>query len=367
MNEVVRRARIGTKEKPGLNMRIIGAGDPTQNGSTYINFDELMYNVDRVSGIFTPQLSITVRALNSQKRVNNEHVSGRLKKAISVYQRKEDIPKVMQVIGDGIILKHYLDENQLNGDLLLSSNTIPENILNTLKNIIVKDSTIKIGILSKGLDISTELKESLNKARITEANYTVYTENTVQGSESDYFIFDTDLVKNKNIVRSLRNLYTYMSRAKHGSIILNSGNIVNGDQSTLNIISERQDFTEPIQPLRPEAVTADKEARIASLKALLDPNFNIKYDNFKFNEGEVIIDDDMDDNIFKNIEEVDSKEEQQFLKPEDNFNYRAHTFYNDLNIKYKIKGDKVTLYRNTNLLNRAGDPIISYGLDPVIK
>lgn len=354
INELIKRARVGSEGKPGINFRMIGAGDPTQNGSTYIH--GRMYNIDWVSGTFTPQLGITVRTLNVQKRSNNDSLAAITKKAIANYERKEDTSKVLNIIGDGIILKSYLGKDAIDGDLLVNSNTIPENVLKTLYTIIQESPKTVIGILSQTGTLDSDIKEAFDKIGISEINYKVYTPDNIQGSEADYFIFNTNNVKGSNIVRSLRNLYTYMSRARHGTIVLNSDpnskntefiNVTNDDGSVIKLLKKSEDFRDIIPPLRSDLILANKETRIQSLKQLLDPNFNIVYDNFKFLEGEVVPDEGFNDNILKNIEEPDEKSEDEFLgKPEDNFNYRLHTFYNDLNLIYKINGDTTTITKN---------------------
>ena len=357
MNELTKRARISNGDIPGINMRILGAGDPTQNGAIYSKNNNLFYNVDWASGIFTPQLNITVRALNSQQRTNNDYLSALTKKAIANYSTSKDIPVVMNIIGSGVTLTNHISNNKLNGTLVVETETLPENIIGVLKNIISDNPNAKIGILNNSLEISDELKEALGKIGISESNYKVYTENTVQGSESDYFIFPSSLLTSENIVRSLRKLYTYTSRAKYGSIILKTGDIQNEDGTVVNLIPKPQGYSESIQPMLPEVVKADKEKRIQSLKDLLDPDFNIKYDNFKFIIGEVTIDEDQEDSIFKGEETISQEpEEETFIKPEDNFNYRAHTFYNDLNIEYENKRGKVLLYKNDSFYG------LSYGI-----
>lgn len=364
MNELIKRAKQGTETTPGVWTKIVGAGDPSQIGAIYAGYDNLSFNIDRVSGIYTPRLSIAVRSMNSQKRANNDHLSAITKKAVSVYETSEDVPKVLELISSGVLFKYFLDSETLSGDYLTNSNTIPEDILKTLGNIVKNNPAVTIGILSKGVEINPSLKESLNKVGITETNYKIYTEDNVQGIEEDYFIFNTSIVKAPNITRSLRKLYTYMSRAKQASIIINDAEIANEDKSIVKFISERQDFTELIDPIREDAIKEAKKSRIDSLKTLLDPDFNIN-DNFKFNPGEVIIDDDTsENNIFtgeftQGTTDEEAQNDPKF-KVEDNFNYRIHTFYNDLNISYKIEGNFVTLTRNPNSQ-------ISFGLDFLIK
>ncbi|MGV8961981.1 MAG: hypothetical protein ACOH2V_01190 [Candidatus Saccharimonadaceae bacterium] len=67
LNKLAEKAKLA-----GKTMKIIGAGDISQSG---YEFEGISANVDSVSGIFTPRLSLTVRALNSQQRKNIDTVS----------------------------------------------------------------------------------------------------------------------------------------------------------------------------------------------------------------------------------------------------------------------------------------------------
>jgi hypothetical protein len=80
LNHLVELARLNNKP-----FRILAAGDHTQSGfKLYANvratkdkpdtlkLPGLSFNVDYVKGIFPPRLSLTVRALNNQKRKTNE-------------------------------------------------------------------------------------------------------------------------------------------------------------------------------------------------------------------------------------------------------------------------------------------------------
>jgi len=367
LNEVIKRAKIGTEKQPGIFTKIIAAGDPTQMGATSVQHKDLLYNVDWVSGTFLPQLTLTVRALNTQKRLNNDAIGALTRKAINIYRDEDSMAKVLNLIGNGVPIKYFLDQERFHGDIVTSSATLPKDILSTIKKAIDKKPNIKIGILSASLALDPALKASLDAAGITESNYKVYTSATIQGSEADYFIVSTSDIAGVNIVRSLRKLYTYTSRAKVGTIILNTGEIKNSDGSILKILSDKQDFTEEVAALDPILVRENKESRQADLEKLLTPDFETHYDNFSFNNKGVILNDTdpIRGNNFTNEPEGSRSTDEliQILpgqKIQDDFKYMTHSFYNDLNVSYpdpdQITGNSITISKNPN-------STVSYGLD----
>ena len=369
LNELVSRSR---KAENGIFTKIIVAGDPTQNGAeveksifTKIIDDEnptkkgILYNIDRVSGTFAPLLTLTVRSANSQKRTDADMLSTLVRNAIHNYTDNNDPSKVLELLGSGISLKYHLTNNKFNGDMLASSNIIPKDVLKTLKNAITENSNIKIGILSTTLAMDSEMKEAFDSVGITDANYEIFTPGNVQGSELDYFIMPTSLLKGRNIVRSLRKLYTFTTRSKKGTIILNDGPIINDDGTKLEFWSEHQEFSDEIDPIDEGILKENKKSREDIIKKLLDDKFGINNPMFTFNNNAVALNDESpEDNIFKgDVEEKSTAEKiKETEDPKDDYKYMVHSFYNDLNVKLSLSGDSVTLTKNP-------DSSFSYGLD----
>lgn len=338
----------------GKNIRIITAGDHTQLGSQ-LESHKISYNVDRVSGIFTPQLTLSIRSANSQKRENLDILSTVVKRAVSVYETRKDIPKITELIRDGILLKHHISKDKINGEILLDNSTIPLNILKTLSNIIINKPSTKIGILSDTLEIDPAIKNQLESVGITNNNYVIYTKDTIQGSEEDYFIIKLSDMSGTNILHGLRKLYTYNSRSKSGTIIINdteNKNIINNDDSVILLKQESQDYSTEVQPLSDDVIKDNKNDREKILTDILNPNFTVKYDDFKFDSKLINFEDTTLDDNTVTFDQPDKEDNNSTFIIKDDFKYRIHTFYNDLNSKYingVVEGNK--------------DSNFSYGLD----
>lgn len=102
------------------NIKIVGAGDNSQSGSIY---NDISYNVDRVSGIFSPMLTLTVRAGNNQKRANNDAFYGAMKYINSHFTSEADTTSVLSALSGTLTLRYYKDKTELTGDLLTNEVT----------------------------------------------------------------------------------------------------------------------------------------------------------------------------------------------------------------------------------------------------
>ncbi len=329
-------------------LKIIGAGDYIQLGITNEKVENVSYNIDRVSGIFSPQLSLSVRAANSQQRENNDYLSALVKRSINIFSSAEDTPAIMDMIDNGILLKYHLSPEVLTGTLLSSTNLIPNDVLNTLRNIIKNKPETKIGVLSNNInELDPELEKQFEAFGITKANIKLFTEGNIQGSEVDYFILPNSFIKGRHVLDSLRRLYTYSTRSKQATIILNEGEITNPDTSIIRLKNEQQSSTVFVTPLQKNVIDEDKKKRIDKLKEILNPNFDIKYDFFKFSKSELdLTDEDDGDSEYTGETLTQEKFDPEFEK--ESFKYRLHTFYNDLDINITRKGGKVFVEKNPN-------------------
>lgn len=345
LNKFVEKAK-----EAGKYIKIIAAGDISQKG---YEFEGVSFNVDYVSGIFTPRLSLTVRALNAQKRKTNQSVGTIAKFTRQNWERSSDDSKVLNIIGTGISLPYYHTKDMLNGDFLTEDGEIPDSILQTLGEIVKTKSDTKISILNEVLDLDPNLIAKLEKNGITSANYQVYTQSNIQGAEGDYFIFNLShipILAAPGIVATLaskiRALNTYLTRAKHATIIINDS------QTNLpfSLIPLKENYPQLIEPLSPEVIKEDKAKRITILKELLDGNTKIEDDFFKFstpNSIDETIDEIMDTSTItsENIDEVEDPREVAYNttlssgKGVDDNKFMVHSFYNDLNAEIISNSD----------------------------
>lgn len=337
------------------NIKIVGAGDNSQSGSIY---NDISYNVDRVSGIFSPMLTLTVRAGNNQKRANNDAFYGAMKYINSHFTSEADTTSVLSALSGTLTLRYYKDKTELTGDLL--TNEVTSDIWEILKHKLSDGSEKKtLGILVKNEDIDT-YKAKLTEYGINEDQVTFFTVDNVQGSERDYFIFDANIITKTRLNHKMKDFYTYMTRARSASVIIKSENF-----SELNIASREDSTTELVEPLTPEVIAEVKKIREDKLHEILNPNFNLKYDNVFLSESTiegVTEGSELLDPIFKEeVEQETSSESEVELKgqpekgsPEDTswtkdreFSYMFHTFYNNLNVGFtKLKGNKVKVWNN---------------------
>lgn len=256
----------------------------------------MSFNADYVSGIFAPRLSLTVRALNIQQRANADYLSALANTTRQLWESTNDDKSILELIGKGISLSSYTDKEILNGSILIgkdpgsdnpeepSKATIHDKILEVLSKIIKKDSSTKIAILNDSLDLSDDLLDAFTKHGITDANYKIYNPNNIQGAESDYFIFSTSLIDPKTTLASkIRALNTYVTRAKHATIILNDA----PENLPFELIEKIDDYPRFIDPLTEEVIKENKESRLKTLKELLGEDLKIKYDYFKFEADKV--------------------------------------------------------------------------------
>ena len=347
-----------SKRLDGKKLKIVTAGDFIQLGSVN-KTTEVSYNIDRVSGIFTPQLSLSVRSANSQKRENADYLGSLLKQSIKIFSSSKDSPEVVKLFDKGILLKHYLSNNVIAGDLLSKTELIPREVLNALKNIVSNDPEIKIGVLSSDINqLDSKLKEQFDSIGILSNNIKLYTVDNVQGSEVDYFILPASFIKGRHVLESLRKLYTYTTRSKQATIILNDEKIVNDDETTLIFKEDKQSDSQQYVPLKEDVIEQNKQERISKLNEILNPDFNIKYDFYKFGSVFMDLDEDSGSTEFNG-----ETREQEHFNPEfekEKFQYRIHTFYNDINVKavknsngrIKIEGpDSDILLYGLNFLN----------------
>jgi len=345
---------ISKKSHETSFMKIVAAGDPTQLGYFIDDKGTLFdYNVGRLNGLFTPQLFATVRASNAQQRENSDCLLG-LFDSISPFYKTVSNSDELQVAQDKAVaraiesrlsLSYYHDDKTFNGERILDNYN--EKVFNTLKWVIDNPDPDKlpktIGILTNdGIHIDDELSTALKTAGLISAgntlpdNIKLFTPKNVQGNETDYFIFDTSFLSPfSRMTHKLKAFYTYMSRAKDGSIILDKNHTL---KDSFNLSNIAANFPEWREFLSSEVIKETKDARIKTLQELLGSETTPKYDNFKFNKSEVNPEIITAVKLTKHNFNADSviKLESNYRKPTTLFKntgeFMGHTFYNNANV-----------------------------------
>ena len=103
-----------------------------------------------------------------------------------------------------------------------------------------------MGILTLNGKIDSAIEKLLQDVGIED--FKTYTTSNIQGSESDFFIFNADVIKDYDKTRDfIKSFYTYMSRSKIGTLIVDSNNVL---QSKYNITnSQKSQYFVSYEPL----------------------------------------------------------------------------------------------------------------------
>lgn len=237
---------------------IIALGDLNQNG--YWNGNISTYNIDSDStlALRSPKIDISMRINNIQK---NDNINNAL--AILDYVTYDETTPNSQMqrdrykdaIKDSLKLKYFTDENTLlNG----------EKVVDTLSEPIVQqilDSGNKIGYV---YDNPASPTYQMLK-RMDNPNIVFYTKKSVQGSELDYFIIDTNwleynLDKDVTVAKDfMKDYYTLMTRSKKGTYFINNGlSEILGEDANVkqDYTADTPDPTQIIQDFRDKKLRA---------------------------------------------------------------------------------------------------------------
>ena len=361
LNEI---SRISYNNPNLTFMKVVGAGDQNQMGyMVELGSETLSYNVNQVNAIFTPRLWSTVRSSNNQKRVNNELVVSladnmekiHLKHGSDSMAANAESEKFLKDVSTITALSYYLTKDALNGDYITNAND--KSVFTTLKNIVSKNPNKTIGILTKNGTLSEELNKTLSDVGLINAdgssNIKLFTPQNIQGSEVDYFVFDADLANKFSKTRdNIRAFYTYMSRAKNGTIILDPNKMLETKYGITN--ADADSYTEEFEILTENVVNKAKERRKSDLKQLLGPDYKLsENDNFKWKTGSASEEgSSVDDSIivtdnpgfvdFESNTEKGTKAEEKKVKEtaeKGEFKFMLHSFYSNPNAI--IKDDSI--------------------------
>lgn len=248
---------ILSKLREKFGTTIITAGDPNQRGKnlniTY-NSDgtkrsqEIGFNIDYVYGFTNIRLLSSIRSLNSLVKSNTDRAFTlqRTVKEILHGIIKGDVDSYINKAKEvGILeLAYEATDNKLNGHIIT-------NDLETYLKKIPKDGTI--GILTK----DGKLEDSIDALLLTlglKDRIKVFSLDNLQGNETDYFIFDAELL-GKNI--DFDSYYTFITRAKKGTIILDKDSILENAGFT-NVSKKSYEITPLTKDLIDEATNKRK-------------------------------------------------------------------------------------------------------------
>lgn len=335
-------------------MKIIAAGDPSQLGNLVeISGNYFSYNIDSINAIFTPKLQATVRASNNQKRLNNDRLSRVTEKITSVYEESQgnygDAEKQSNTYLDSTqelnTLSYYEIPDALAGDKIVKS--LDAAMVSRLKAIVDKDPTVIIGILTSDGNLPEEWNALLSNVGLVNPdgltdNIRLFSPTNIQGNEVDYFIFDANLTTKYDKLRdNFKAFYTYISRSKHATIIVDADNVVETKYKISN--GKADTYSTTFEPLTAEVIQQTKEKRIEDLKLLLGDNpITSKYDDFKWKIGGETTEEpilasrfvmDKDEFTEPILAVKDSKSQKESEKAIDtgDFKVLVHTFYNNPN------------------------------------
>lgn len=307
LNEISKRSYLNDETN---FMKIIAAGDPNQLGYFIESSNNYFtYNVNAINGIFTPKLWTTVRSTNNQKRVNGDFLIGLVETISEIYNNVNDRESGNKIAKEYIsknryVLDWYQDEKSINGDVI--TDKLYKHQLLSIANSLSENPERTLGILTDNGEIDSDVKLLLEELRIPEDKIKIFTPNTIQGSEVDYFIFDIKYVSKFDSVRDkLKSFYTFTSRSKRGSIIIDSD--TQNDQGflerELNIVNEKKSLTtQEYEPLTEEVIKKAREDRKLKLEKLLNGKIELSQDsNFKWKMGKPKSDRDVKESLTEEV------------------------------------------------------------------
>jgi hypothetical protein len=353
-------------------MKIIGMGDQNQLGykikykDSYINF-----NIEGLNSTYTPLLLTSVRASNDQQRVNNDLLLNLSNKADKLTKSIADVATanatVRSMLNDVNVvtgLKYFLDANNFKGTYIANSYR-DLNPLTAIAKVYKKDNSIKIGVITQTGDLDPELASSLERVGLSPNNISIFRAGDVQGSEVDYMIFGVeDIFKYDKLKENLRALYTFASRSKSGSIIVDPDNKL---QDILNITNaDKSVYYVDYEPLTKNLIDELKKKRIEDLDNLLKDN-NSPEEDFKWLTGIVPTTEpttviafgaEAKPDLYMDLSEdgkSTTSEQDNIMKGKINpgdFKIMLHSFYNSPGAKLSLENGKpIKLEVNKNMPN----------------
>lgn len=213
---------------------LIFAGDTHQNGDKSVGFN---IDPDFTFAFRTPEMKISLRDSNIWKYKNQQAIVDQIDE-MNRFWNAERSKKYLKNFN----FHYYLDNDKFTGEIVVDK--LNDNITKNLKGTIafIGNTSSENYQKLKGTGKDIEVFESVDK---------------IQGKEFDYLISDIDLNFNPiegysdqyNLLTYLNNLYTIITRSKHGSILIDNGltNVIKGsvqEQYSNNNVGITPEITE---------------------------------------------------------------------------------------------------------------------------
>ena len=211
-------AKIISEWAQSKGVTIVGLGDAKQSGF----YDEKMalFKVSRASAISvrTPELNISMRASNIQKKANNNKLSSILTVSNNIAFGNDDLQPVYKNLLSNFSLRYFInDDGQVMGDHV--TDTITKERLES----IIKGCKSFIYIYDDVNSPTYKIVQDL-KTQNPEVNIELFTLDQVQGREADQVVVDLDFSKyDSNQASDMRAVNTALTRALEGTTIINKG------------------------------------------------------------------------------------------------------------------------------------------------
>ena len=352
-------------------MKIIGAGDTSQLGYlAKVGGRYFSYNIESMNSIFMPKLWSSIRSTNVQSKMNGEIIERLSSSISSIYNENSTDPNLASSLSNQFLeqsnaaklnlLSYYENNEDLFGAKIVSSLTTQ--LLKPIINNIKLNPNKLIGILTEDASDISELSEDILKVLTdsglikpdgTHPNIRLFTVDNIQGSEVDYFIFDTNLTTRYDKIRdNIKAFYTYMTRSKDATIIIDSEDVLKNKYKIYQGAMDK--IPQKFEPLTPTVIKKIKEDKKEHYISLVGENSKpSNHDNFKWKVGasnsfEIETSRFVGSNIPPGLPEKSDNvlgSEKEALK--DNFKLMMYSFYNNPGVDLELlKNNIIKVDRN---------------------
>lgn len=254
-------------------------GDENQRGFEKQIGRSLLQNLQREVTLAyrTPRLNISLRSGNVWKTYNQKLLTTLMDKLRSANDQndaaiaKEVIEKLRT-----LTLSFYENESTLNGDKLVS-NLSDEDLVRLQ---MLEANALSNDPKSKPIAfVGDSNSPTLAKLRSVLKTVKQVDPLNVQGQEFDYVIIDKDFdqitaddssLMGGDIMPYLQDIYTMITRSRHGSIIIDRGQISKGIQGKNGIQSKQEEYTTQSVNLNDEAIESFSENRKQYIQTILE-------------------------------------------------------------------------------------------------
>ena len=376
LNEI---SRLSYNKNSTNFMKIIGAGDPTQLGYLAdIEGSQYQYNTNVMNAIFTPRLWTSIRSSSNQKRDNNDMYVGLTQRVDNIYNANNGNPEeaaklsleLLTNVNTITALSYHISDEKITGDIITKDTD--KSLFMKLKNIIDVNPEKTIGIMTDNGTLDSKLNDILTEVGLIKSdgshpNISIFTPKNIQGSEINYFMFDSSYVNKFDKVRDkFKAFYTYMSRSIDASIIFDS----DGTLGKLNIVNaDKSSHSLPFELLTSDVISKIVEKRNKDLSDLLGPDPKSSGDDdFKWKIGSSNDDEEIIDSVIVDTNHISADlpdsdlsvkksltEKLKKLITKDQFKYMLHSFYNNPNAVITESSIKVNPNNSASDLNLNND------------